>query len=99
MWPTRVGSPHSGQITISFATGTGGLRYPFTTENRRSLIGLKPGENGAVSTSLKDGGDQIEYVDQDPRIHRIWLAQMKKTGAPPRMDKWVPTPADRDAAE
>ena len=76
------------------ATGTGGLRYPFSTENRRSLIGLKPGENGAVSTSLKDGGDQIEYVDQDPRIHRIWLTQMKKTGAPPRMDKWVPTPMD-----
>jgi len=47
-----------------------------------------------VSTSLKDGGDQIEYVDQDPRIHRIWLAQMKKTGAPARMDKWVPTPKD-----
>lgn len=84
----------SPQPARYLATGTGGLRYPFTTENRRSLIGLKPGENGAVSTSLKDGGDQIEYVDQDPRIHRIWLAQMKKTGAPPRMDKWVPTPKD-----
>ena len=81
------------------ATGTGGLRYPFTTENRRSLIGLKPGENGAVSTSLKDGGDQIEYPDQDPRIHRMWLAAMKKNGAPPRMDKWVPTPKDLEAAE
>lgn len=84
----------SPQPARYLATGTGGLRYPFTTENRRSLIGLKPGENGAVSTSLKDGGDQIEYVDQDARIHRIWLAQMKKTGAPPRMDKWVPTPKD-----
>ncbi len=84
----------SPQPARYLATGTGGLRYPFTTENRRSLIGLKPGENGAVSTSLKDGGDQIEYVDQDARIHRIWLAQMKKTGAPPRMDKWVPTPQD-----
>lgn len=84
----------SPQPARYLATGTGGLRYPFTTENRRSLIGLKPGENGAVSTSLKDGGDQIEYVDQDPRIHRIWLAQMKKTGAPPRMDKWVSTPKD-----
>ena len=76
------------------ATGTGGLRYPFTTENRRSLIGMKPGEKGAVSTSLKEGGDQIEYEDQDPRIHRLWLAAMKKNGAPPRMEKWVPTPAE-----
>ena len=76
------------------ATGTGGLRYPFSTENRRSLIGLKPGEKGAVSTSLKEGGDQIEYEDQDPRIHRLWLAAMKKNGAPPRMEKWVPTPAE-----
>ena len=79
------------------ATGTGGLRYPFTTENRRSLIGLKPGEKGAVSTSLKEGGDQIEYEEQDPRIHRIWLTAMKKNGAPPRMEKWVPTPKDMAA--
>ncbi len=48
----------------------------------------------AVSKSVKDGGDQIEYEDQDPRIHRIWLEDMRKHGAPPKMEKFVPTPED-----
>ena len=76
------------------ATAVGGLRYPMMEAQRRSLIGMKPGEKGAVSTSIKEGGDQIEYEDQDPRIHRMWLAAMKKNGAPPKMEKWVPTPQD-----
>jgi hypothetical protein len=40
-----------------------------------------------VSTSLKDGGDQIEYDEHDPRIHGIWLDEMRKTNAPPWMEK------------
>jgi mannose-6-phosphate isomerase-like protein (cupin superfamily) len=72
------------------ATAIGGLRYPFTFANRRSLIGVKPGDKGAVSLSIKEGGDQIEYEDQDPRIHQIWLAELKKNGVTPRMDKFFP---------
>jgi quercetin dioxygenase-like cupin family protein len=76
------------------ATGVGGLRYPLTVGQRRSLLGLKPGEKGAVSTSLKEGGDQVEYEDQDPKIHRIWLEEMRKHGVEPKMEKFVATPAD-----
>jgi quercetin dioxygenase-like cupin family protein len=72
------------------ATGVGGLRYPLTTQNRRSLMGLKPGEKGAVSLSMKEGGDQVEYEDQDRRIHGIWLEEMKKNGVAPRMEKYFP---------
>ena len=72
------------------ATGVGGLRYPITTQQRRSLLGLKPGEKGAVSTPIKEGGDQIEYEDQDPRIHPIWLAEMKKAGVPAQDGDVVP---------
>ena len=72
------------------ATGTGGLRYPLTTSVRRSIWGLKDGEKGAVSTSIKDGGDQYDYEDQDPRIHAIGLEEMKKNGVEPKMDKWFP---------
>ncbi len=71
------------------ATGVGGLRYPFTAEKRRSIMGTKDGEKGAVSRSIKDGGDQIEYEDQDPRIHRIWLEEMKKNGVTPMMDAFA----------
>ena len=68
------------------ATGVGGLRYPLTKAKRRSLMGLGPDEKGAVSTSIKEGGDQVEYEDQDPRIHRLWLSEMEKNGVIPKMD-------------
>jgi hypothetical protein len=61
---------------------------------RVSLLGANEGDTPAVSKSVKDGGDQIEYEDQDPRIHRIWLEEMRKNGATPRMEKYVSTPAD-----
>src|SRR3984957_4681349 len=80
------------------ATAVGGLRYPTTLANRISLLGAGGGDLPAVSKSVKDGGDQIEYEDQDPRIHRIWLEDMRKHGAPPKMEKFVPTPEDLKAA-
>ena len=72
----------------------GGLRYPTTLANRISLLGTGGEDKPAVSKSIKDGGDQIEYEDQDARIHRIWLEDMRRNGATPRMEKYVPTPAD-----
>ena len=79
------------------ATGVGGLRYPLTYAQRRSLLGVKPGEKGAVSTSIKEGGDQIEYDDQDPRIHRLWLEEMKVHDVEPKMEKFIPN--ERHAAD
>jgi quercetin dioxygenase-like cupin family protein len=73
------------------ATGVGGLRYPLTYTQRRSLLGVKPGEKGAVSTSLKDGGDQIEYEDQDARIHALWLNEMRQHGVEPKMGTFFPS--------
>jgi quercetin dioxygenase-like cupin family protein len=73
------------------ATGVGGLRYPLTQMQRRSLLGAKPGDRAAVSTSLKEGGDQLEYEDQDPRIHRIWLDEMKKNNVEAKMQKFIPS--------
>jgi len=60
------------------ATTVGGLRYPMTVQNRRSLLGLKPEDKGAVSTSIKEGGDQLEYEDQDPRIQQMWVEATTK---------------------
>jgi quercetin dioxygenase-like cupin family protein len=79
------------------ATGVGGLRYPLTYAQRRSLLGVKAGEKGAVSTSIKEGGDQIEYDDQDPRIHRLWLEEMKVHDVEPKMEKFIPN--ERHAAD
>jgi hypothetical protein len=72
------------------ATTVGGLRYPMTVQNRRSLLGLKPDDKGAVSTSIKEGGDQIEYEDQDPRIQEMWIEATKKNGVDQKMDRFFP---------
>ncbi len=69
-------SPHPARY---LATAYGSLRHPFTESKRRSLM-------GGVSTSLKAGGDQIEYEDQLPRIHQLYLEATRKTGVAVRMD-------------
>jgi quercetin dioxygenase-like cupin family protein len=80
------------------ATGVGGLRYPLTLQQRRSLLGVN-GEKGAVSLSLKEGGDQIEYEDQDRRIHPLWLDEMRKNSVTPRMQKYFPEDGAAPATE
>ena len=70
-------------------TALGSIRYPVTDYMRRAML-PKDGEKiQAGARSIKDGGDQIEYEDQDPRIHQIWLAEMRRHGITPAMDKWV----------
>jgi quercetin dioxygenase-like cupin family protein len=73
------------------ATGFGSLRYPFTTARRAEILG----EKVKFSTSLKEGGDQIEYADQDPRIHPIFLEEMRVHGLASEMDKFFPQGAAR----
>jgi len=80
------------------ATNVGGIRYPLTAAARRSGggDGLK---KQAVSLSIKEGGDQIEYEDQDPRIHPLWLEEMRKNGGTvdPKMEKYFPGGKQRSA--
>jgi mannose-6-phosphate isomerase-like protein (cupin superfamily) len=71
------------------ATGYGGIRYPFSELMRGSVFG-NDGKSGRGQLSVKLGGDQIEYEDQDPRIHRIWLEEMRKHGITPRLEANVP---------
>ncbi len=60
------------------ATGYGSQRYPVTESKRKTMF-------GGVSTSLKEGGDQIEYEDQSPHIHRLYLEETKKNGVVVKM--------------
>jgi hypothetical protein len=36
-----------------------------------------PDAKVAISRSIKEGGDQKEYDDQDPRIHSIWIEELR----------------------
>ncbi len=37
---------------------------------------------------MKDGGWQIDYDDQDPRIHRMFLEELAKRGVASKMGKY-----------
>ena len=54
------------------AVAIGGIRYPFLNSRRKQLLG--------VDVSSKDGGGQIEYQDQDPRIHALFLEELARNG-------------------
>jgi mannose-6-phosphate isomerase-like protein (cupin superfamily)/uncharacterized RmlC-like cupin family protein len=60
------------------AIALGGIRYPFLNSRKKQLLG--------VDVSAKDGGGQIEYEDQDPRVHPLFLAELAKHGAMSTMD-------------
>ena len=64
------------------AVALGSMRYPFI-EDKRKLYA------GGVDTSVAAGGNQIEYADQDPRIHGIWLNEIEKNGVESRMGEHI----------
>jgi uncharacterized RmlC-like cupin family protein len=74
------------------ATACGSLRYPFTESKRRALMGSGDGQ-GAVATSVRLGGDQIEFEDQSPRIHALYLEELARRGSD------APAPAFQPARE
>lgn len=59
----------------------GSLRYPFTTKQRKIFQG--------VDVDVRDGGYQIEYADQDPRIHRLFLEELAKHGVKSKMAPFI----------
>jgi hypothetical protein len=63
------------------ATAYGSSRYPFSNEKRRIKLG--------VDVSVKKGGAQIEYEDQDPRVHSIFLDELRKNGVECRMSEFM----------
>lgn len=73
---------NTGTIPARYlATAHGSLRYPLTAER----VGLSKG--GAVSVKL--GGRQIEYEDQDPRIHQLYLDELRRHGGTSKMAPFI----------
>jgi uncharacterized RmlC-like cupin family protein len=64
------------------AIALGSMRYPFV-ESKRKLFG------GGVDTSVEKGGNQIEYENQDARIHEIYLKELAKNGVQSKMGKSI----------
>jgi hypothetical protein len=68
------------------ACSLGSRRYPFISLRRKS-------SEGGGSVSVQQGGRQIEYEDQDPRIHRKWLEAIAETGVESQMRDIFDEPA------
>jgi hypothetical protein len=56
-----------------FASALGSFRFPFTQAKRHALF-------GALFKSVKEGGDQIEFEDQDPRIQPLFDGELQRAG-------------------
>ena len=70
---------NTGEVPSRYlAVQMGTVRYPLTQAKREIW-------SGQVDTSVKDDGAQIEYQDQDPRIHAMWLAEMDRNGIASQM--------------
>ena len=54
------------------AVAFGGLRYPFTAERRQHFL--------SVDKSVSDGGRQIDYADEDPRIRELYEKELAAAG-------------------
>ena len=75
-----------------FNTGPGRARY----------LAMHPGDQGAYSkisraagrrgndVSIKEGGYQLEYEDEDRQLHEIFEADLERNGAPCLMKAFVP---------
>jgi hypothetical protein len=63
------------------AVAFGGLRYPFTQAKRDVFNGM--------DVKVQDGGCQIEYEDQNPRVHRIYLDELTKHGVKSGMSPFI----------
>jgi mannose-6-phosphate isomerase-like protein (cupin superfamily) len=69
----NTGVMPSRHLALSF----GSYRHPVLT--RLALRHTMP------ARSTREGGPQVDFEDQDPRIHALWHAELAKTGTASRM--------------
>jgi quercetin dioxygenase-like cupin family protein len=61
------------------AIAFGGLRYPTLGDKRKTFA--------LMDVSVRDGGRQIEYGDEDPAIRELYERELRKHGVPSGMDE------------
>ncbi|HTK14514.1 MAG TPA: hypothetical protein VL402_12010 [Xanthobacteraceae bacterium] len=67
-----------GERARYLACSMGSRRYPFIALRKKSA-------EGGGTVSIQKGGRQVEYEDQDPRIHRKWLDAIRENGVTSQM--------------
>ena len=88
--PGSVVVPPSDWFHQHFNTGATPARYlALRWGSRRYQFSLGTSGVGDSFVSQKEGGLQIEYEDEDPRIHSMFEEDLQKHGAPCRMRSFV----------
>jgi oxalate decarboxylase/phosphoglucose isomerase-like protein (cupin superfamily) len=70
----NTGTTPSRYLAVQFGT----VRYPMTAAKKDIW-------SGKNATSIEDGGAQIEYENQMPEIHKMWLGDIDRKGIPSEM--------------
>jgi mannose-6-phosphate isomerase-like protein (cupin superfamily) len=73
------------------AMSWGSIRYP--------LMQAKKDLRNNVDVDVSEGGRQINYEDQDPRVHRMFLEELARNRVRSRMGKYFDEAAIMGAAE
>lgn len=91
--PGAVVVPPDNWFHQHFNSGANPARYlalRYTGTKFRQPTAESRAEGGS-GVSIKLGGWQIEYEDEDPQIHTLFESELKKHNAPCRMKAWVPS--------
>jgi mannose-6-phosphate isomerase-like protein (cupin superfamily) len=99
--PGSIVVPPSQWFHQHFNTGPQPARYLALRwgSNRHAFRPGGHGVDGGTDTSVKDGGAQIEYADEDQEVHRLFEAELKQTGATCHMKdlvSWCTGVSNRD---
>jgi len=85
-----VFAPPDGMFHQHFNTGNEPARYLALSlgSHRYPVLAAKVRLKQSPDTSIHEGGAQIDYDSQDPRIHAMWLRDLAEVGVASRMDKY-----------
>ena len=82
--------PGAGTVHQHFNSGTRRARYLALKAGSHGLVKPYGGSYGTGSKSMKDGGSQIEYEDEELAIHELFEAELAKVGATCNMKAFIP---------
>ena len=81
-----------------FNAGAAPARYLALRWNNWRFKSIMKGEASSTFTSIKDGGWQISFEDEDPAIHRDFITALEQAGAECHMCDYFPKCPKQDCA-
>lgn len=94
--PGSIVVPPSQWLHQHFNSGAEPARYlGLRWNNWRYRFMKEASRKNEIFTSIKDGGCQVEYEDEDPAIHRDFEAALRQAGARCRMGAFHPFCAEK----